>query len=633
MEIAQVDEIGTNNLSRRGHYQEESDEIGAALLENHASPTGEPLRSHATYEAKPRARAGESCGLLYPNLQRRHAGMISIGGAIGTGLFLHSDEALSSGGPWGALLAYTTLGTVVYCLILSISEMTAAYPEIAGPIALADQFVDPALGFAIGWNVWYSWSITVPAQIAAATALVNYWEPPARLAPLWPAIFLIFVIGVNLRGARQYGEIELVFSVIKILTVVALVFIGIAINLGAGDRGFIGFKYWADPGLFAHYMRIDGALGQFLGFWAVFMQAAFAYGGCEIGAIVASEVKNAHWAVPRASKNTVVRLTVLYLCALFVAGILVPHNCGIVMNGQCTDPAKGDDAPWRGSPFIAALEMAGAKFTWLRHIFVACFVASAASAASAETFISSRYMYYMARSSHKHAPSYLGETYALKRKEEDDGKEGRIPLAGLGVTVLFACLSFMSLRPGTNKALQPEQAFRWMASMSTAASLQSWIGMLFTYIRFYHGTQHPVNRVKYRRQIKHIEKNRSKLQPWLAYYTLFFFCSILIFHGWSLFRQPALDNKKWVVYQKHGEDIFPTKQVAVFVTTYLPMPLFILLVFGYKLINQTRMVSTDRMNFELGCGIDRTNNPPNDEEGREAKPKTFWGKVWWYLVS
>lgn len=69
--------------------------------------------------------------------------MISIGGVIGTGLFLGSavgvlhrlrflaltsnilQAALKNGGPLGALLGYAIIGTVVYCLCVSVGEMIA----------------------------------------------------------------------------------------------------------------------------------------------------------------------------------------------------------------------------------------------------------------------------------------------------------------------------------------------------------------------------------------------------------------------------------------------------------------------------------------------------------------------------
>lgn len=48
---------------------------------------------------------------------------------------------------------------------------------------------------------------------------------------------------------------------------------------------FIGFKHWSTP--FAQdYLGVTGPLGQFLGFWAVLMQAAFSFFGSEVPGIV-----------------------------------------------------------------------------------------------------------------------------------------------------------------------------------------------------------------------------------------------------------------------------------------------------------------------------------------------------------
>lgn len=43
------------------------------------------------------------------------------------------------------------------------------------PQHYAARFVDPALGFALGWNYWYSYAITLPTEITAAALVINYW--------------------------------------------------------------------------------------------------------------------------------------------------------------------------------------------------------------------------------------------------------------------------------------------------------------------------------------------------------------------------------------------------------------------------------------------------------------------------
>jgi amino acid transporter len=55
--------------------------------------------------------------------------MISIGGVIGTGLFLGTGGALANGGPLGLLLGYTIMGSVCLCVMVGLGEM-CSYRDI-----------------------------------------------------------------------------------------------------------------------------------------------------------------------------------------------------------------------------------------------------------------------------------------------------------------------------------------------------------------------------------------------------------------------------------------------------------------------------------------------------------------------
>lgn len=46
--------------------------------------------------------------------------MIAIAGTIGTGLFLSSGAALTTGGPVGAWIGYTLMGTAVGCMMFCL---------------------------------------------------------------------------------------------------------------------------------------------------------------------------------------------------------------------------------------------------------------------------------------------------------------------------------------------------------------------------------------------------------------------------------------------------------------------------------------------------------------------------------
>lgn len=89
-------------------------------------------------------------GGLQRNLQARHLTMISLGGTIGTGLFLASGSSISVAGPGYALIAYGLIGTMVYCFMSSLGEMTTYMPITGSINAYGTRFVDPAFGFMLG---------------------------------------------------------------------------------------------------------------------------------------------------------------------------------------------------------------------------------------------------------------------------------------------------------------------------------------------------------------------------------------------------------------------------------------------------------------------------------------------------
>ncbi|CAL1713792.1 unnamed protein product [Somion occarium] len=239
---------------------------------------------------------------LPPQLSRRHIGMISIGGVIGTGLFLGSASALHNGGPLGALLGYVVVGSVVFGLCVSIGEMIAFLPNVGGPVGLADLYVDPALGFSLGWASWYNWT----AEISAATVVVGFWT---KAIPPWilTALFLFMATVVNCFPSHVYGELEFWFSTIKVLTIVIMIIVSLVLDIVPGQDGrSLGFSNWQEP--FAQYLSLDGAKGRFLGFISVLMQAAFSFSGSEVPGIAAGEVIDATRNVPRALCRVWIRI-------------------------------------------------------------------------------------------------------------------------------------------------------------------------------------------------------------------------------------------------------------------------------------------------------------------------------------
>ncbi|KAH8082453.1 amino acid permease-domain-containing protein [Cristinia sonorae] len=611
---------------------------------------------------------------LPPQLSRRHIGMISIGGVIGTGLFLGSNTALKNGGPVGALLGYFIIGTVVYCLCVSVGEMIAFLPNVGGVVGLADLYVDPAVGFSLGWAAWYNWSVTLPTEITAAAIVVQFWDKQHQISPaIWSAIFLILATSVNLFSSRVYGEFEFWFSTVKVLTIVILIIICLIIDLGAGQQGFVGFSNWKQP-FGVDYLGIKGGLGRFLGFWAVLMQASFSFFGSEVPGIAAGEVIDATRNVPRALQRVWIRITVFYVGGIFCVGLLVPAN-----HPRLNDPAKDASS----SPFVIALDIAGVKV--LPHIINAAVLLSAWSAAASDVYISSRFLFFLARC--HHAPQFLAslirhpkvpERYVESEEEfsevetddEDDtppvlhiaretpppiiritrGSESNgdrrrhkepffvLPLNAVLVSASVGLLSFLGSATGNTA----ETAFDWLVAVASVASLQSWAGILFTYIRWHQGTSYAerkygpeVNHDPHARevigQVKKIREQRHWGQPYMAWYA-FIICMVVLFtNGWSVFV-----HNGWRIGTSNTAAEIPdhpvddttnrvTNAIPVFLSSYVPLPFFLLLTFGYKLIHRTKMVGLDEMTFER-------KNVPEPEHPPEPKSKAE-GIMRWLLLN
>ncbi|TFY62403.1 hypothetical protein EVG20_g6715 [Dentipellis fragilis] len=524
------------------------------------STTVDEHGSHLEAEGQPPVRT------LKRQLKNRHVAMISIGGVIGTGLFLGTANALVNGGPIGLLLGYTIVGTICYSVMVSLGEMIAYLPIPGGHIKLAERFVDPALSFTMGWNYWYNWTIILPAELSAASVLINYWNKTINNS-VWIIICLVVVVAINFMGAGVYGEAEFIFASIKVITITGLIILGVVIDLGgAPNHDRLGFRYWKNPGPFVEYHGITGNTGKFLGWWAVMTQAAFSFIGTEIVAIAAGEAKNPRRNLPKAIKRVYVRILLFYIGGVTVIGLLVPSN----------EPNLGlNSGTAAGSPFVIAISKAGIKV--LPSIINAALLTSAWSAASSDLYTSSRALYGLA---------VAGNAPAIFKRTTRNG----LPYAALTLSALFAFLAFMSVNAGSGKV------FNWFANMTSIAGLMTWFGISVTYIRFHAGfTQQGMDRSKL--------PYASKLQPYAAWYAAIACIVICFFSGWSVFLKDNWDT-------------------ATFVTNYLPFILFPILYVSARLWTRTPPVKPLEMDFL--SDLAEIEADTYDEPPPKNKFEAFW---------
>jgi len=457
--------------------------------------------------------------------------------------------------------------------MVSLGEMVSYLPIPGGHIKLAERFVDPAFSFTMGWNYWYNWTIVLPAELSAASVLIDFWNKDTKLNSAWITICLVVVVAINSMGAGAYGEAEFIFASIKVLTITGLIILGIILDLGGGpDHDRLGFRYWKNPGAFVQFDGISGAKGRFLGFSKVFTQAAFSYIGTEIVAIAAGEAKNPRRNLPKAIRRVYVRILVFYIAGVFIISLLVPSNDSHLG----LETGSGTAA---ASPFVIAIKRSGIKT--LPGLINACLLTSAWSAASSDLYTSSRALYGLAIAGN--APSVFKKTL-----------RNGLPVTALVACSLFSLLAYMGVHAGSGKV------FSWFSQMTAIAGLMTWFGIAFTYLRFYAGMK-----------AQGIDRKTlpftSPLQPFAAWYAAIGCLVICFFSGWSVFIRGHWNS-------------------ADFVTNYFPFVLFPILYIGAKYWTRVPIVQPADMDFYSGLAEIEASTYD------EPPPKNMWEAFWRWLM-
>lgn len=396
-------------------------------------------------------------------LKTRHVSMIALGGSIGTGLFVASGATVAQAGPMGAIVAYIAIGIMVYFLMTSLGEMATYSPTSGSFSDYAGKYVDPALGFAMGWNYWFNWAITLAVDIVAVGLVSNFWFPNV---PGWifsaTALALIFLI--NLFSVGAFGETEFWLSMIKVITIIAFLVLGIATifgiihsnvdvmkNLNVGQHGFVG---------------------GWQAVLSVFVVAGFSFQGTELIGITAGEAQDPGKSVPKAINQVFWRILLFYILAIFVISALVYYQDPRLLSSSTENIAV--------SPFTIVFKNAGIAFA--ASLMNAVILTSIVSSANSGSYASTRMLYAMA---------LKGEAPKIFAKLSNRG----VPVAALVLTTAIGLLAFISNVKGGSVA------YTWLVSASGLTGFIAWVGIAISHYRF---------RRAYMKQGKRLEDLRYK---------------------------------------------------------------------------------------------------------------------------
>lgn len=381
---------------------------------------------------------------LKRGLQSRHISMISLGGTIGTGLFLASGASIAQAGPGGALVAYGIIGIMVYFLMTSLGEMAAYMPTSGSFSTYAAKFVDPAFGFAMGWNYWYNWAITIAAEISAVSLIMKYWFPDSSSA-LWTFLFIIIVLTFNLLSVRAYGESEYWFAMIKVVTVIVFIIVSFLMIFGI-------LKGHAPVGFENFFVGDAPFNGGFLAIFGIFLAAGFSFQGTELLGITAGETDDPGKNIPKAVRSVFWRILLFYILAILAIGLLIPY----------TDPRLlSEDVAV--SPFTLVFDKLGIAFA--ASVMNAIILTAMLSAGNSGLYASSRMLWQLAVDGK--APKIFAKL----------SKRG-IPVYALLATLAVGCLAFMSSYFGDGVV------YIWLLNASGLSGFIAWVGIAISHYRF-----------------------------------------------------------------------------------------------------------------------------------------------------
>ena len=378
---------------------------------------------------------------LRRDLSGRQVSMIALGGAIGTGLFLGSGLAISIAGP-AAVLTYAVAALAALALAYALAEMLVVHPEAGGFGAITHRYLGGLPSFVQRWMYWATQTVNIGSEVVAAGLYVRFWYPEL---PLWlpVVVFSLVVLAVNAAAVRLFGEFEYWFAMIKVVTIVVFVLLGLTyLVLGLPGRPALGVGTLTGHGGFA-----PNGLGAV---WMALTAATFSYLGTEAVAITAAESRDPVRDLPRAARTTVLRLGLFYVLAVFVVAAILPW-----------DSLGGEDVSQ--SPFVRLFALAGVPAA--AAIMNVVVLTAALSAMNTSVYVTSRMALSLARDGF--APRWFAG----------------ISPGGTPRRALLLSAAGMALATAVS-ATSPEDAFPLLLGMALFGGLLTWLIVFASHIAF-----------------------------------------------------------------------------------------------------------------------------------------------------
>lgn len=432
---------------------------------------------------------------LRRQLSTRHLSMIALGGTLGTGIFLTSGSALYIAGPLGAIVAYFLMGIMVYLLMNSLGEMSAYKPVSGSFFQYSSDYVSKPFGFAMGYNYWFNWAITIAVELIAAALIMGFWFPHVP-AFEWCMLFFVGIFALNILSVKSYGETQYWLSLVKVIAILAFIVVGAFVILGFNTQHkTMGLTNW----YLGHFHN------GFSGLFQVFLLSGFAFQGTELIGVAAGEAKDPQRSIPRAVKQIFWRILLFYIVVMMIISLAIPYTDPRLLNSNSAVAL---------SPFTIIFSMAG--FHYITSIMNVIMLMAFLSACNSDMYSSTRILWNL--SVRGSAPKILSTV-----------NRAGTPIAALLVTAAFGLIAFLCDYFGS------ANFFLILVNISSLSGFIAWIGIAASHIGFrkhYLAEGNKLSDLPF----------QSRFYPWGPYIAIVL-CLIIIFGMW--FTLLAQNQLSW----------------------------------------------------------------------------------------
>lgn len=421
---------------------------------------------------------------LKRDLKSRHVQLIAIGGTIGTGLFLGAGKSIQLAGP-SIIFSFLLIGITLFFVMRALGELLLSDSGYTSFNEFASEYIGPWAGFVTGWTYWFCWIMTAMADIIAVGVYMQYWFD----IPQWiPALLcLVILLFLNLLTVKLFGELEFWFSIIKVITIIGLIVVGIILII-------VGFNTNYGPVSLMNLTQHGGMFPNGMtGFLLSLQLVVFSFVGIELVGVTAAETENPQKNIPSAINKIPIRILLFYVGAIIVIMSITPW-----MQFSAAS-----------SPFVEVFALVGIPAAAGIINFVV--LTSAASAGNSGLFSTSRSLYTLSKN--KNAPAKLA---TLNKKS--------VPSRALLVSTIVVSIGALLSK------LVPEQAFTIVTTISAICFIWVWSIIIISHILY----------VKKRPDLREKSTFKAPLTPFINYVILAIFVGILLVMLWAEATRVAL---------------------------------------------------------------------------------------------